>query len=88
MHFAESLRHCLDTDARDEIRLLLGGIHDLPVLLVMPPHPQRESGCEQQEHAEAKQTAAGPAPPCGPPRRRFRDIAIRCRKERLRGRLL
>ncbi len=63
---AESLRHRLDAYGRDEVRLLFGGVHDLAVLLVMPPYAQRECAGKQQEHAEAKQPASGPAAPRGP----------------------
>src|SRR5205085_10753582 len=58
MQSAETLRHRLDAHARDEVRLLLGGVHDLPALLVMPPYAQSESACKQQQHAEAKQPAS------------------------------
>src|SRR5271163_14370 len=86
VQWAETLRNRINVHARDEIRLLFGGVHDLEVLLVMPPHAQRERAREQQEHAEAKQPAAGSAPPRGPVWPRFAGIGIRRWKLRRRRR--
>ena len=53
MQSAETLGHRFDAHARHEARLLFGGVHDLPVLLVMPPYAQAESGGKQQQYTKA-----------------------------------
>jgi len=79
VQFAETRRNGLDVDIRYEIGLLLGSVHDLPVLRVMPPYPERECGHKQHEHAELEQPAPGSAPPLGRCWRRFGGIVIGCR---------
>jgi hypothetical protein len=78
---AETLPHILDVHTRDEVRLLFGGVHDLLVLLDMPPCAQTESANKEHENAQAKQPPPRPATPVCAVWWRHR-VAIRCRERR------
>src|SRR5262249_29477283 len=87
LHSAVTLRDLLDADARDKIGLLFGGVHDLTVLRIMPPHPKSERTRNEEEDAEPEQPASGTASPPGLALR-FGRIAIGCWKQRPRRRSL